>query len=233
MRRVHKLIAAARAQGRDLLEHEALALLREYGIPIPAHQFLAGADADAAAEAARAIGMPVAVKIVSKDIVHKSDVGGVETGLDTEAAVRAACWRILERVALGAPKAEIAGLLVVKQALPGLECVAGMTRDPQFGTALMFGLGGVFVEALDDVALQLLPVDRDEALEMTRGIRGARLLDGYRGAGPLDRPAAAELICRLGALAEAEPELAEIDVNPFFLYPQGLLPVDVRMLLKK
>ena len=193
---MHKLIAAARAQGRDLLEHEALALLGEYGVPIPAHRFLAGADADAAAEAARAVGMPVAVKIVSKDIVHKSDVGGVETGVDTEAAVRAACWRISQRVALGAPKAEIAGLLVVKQALPGLECVAGITRDTQFGTALMFGLGGVFVEALDDVALQLLPVDRDEALEMTRGIRAARLLDGYRGAGPLDRPAAADLICR-------------------------------------
>lgn len=228
---MHKLIAAARSQGRNLLEQEALAILQEYGIPIPAHRFVA--DADAAAEAARVIGMPVAVKIVSKDIVHKSDVGGVETGLDTEAAVRDACRRILERVALVAPEAEIAGLLVVKQALPGLECVAGMTRDPQFGTALMFGLGGVFVEALDDVALQLLPVGRDEALEMTHDIRGSRLLDGYRGTGPLDRAAAADLICRLGALAEAEPELAEVDINPFFLYQQGLLPVDVRMLLKK
>ena len=230
---MHRWIAKALEQNRNLLEPEALALLRDYHMPVPRYAFVAGMDVEEAVRAAEDIGYPVVVKIVSRDILHKSDVGGVQVGLGTEQSVRAGCAAIMRNLALKAPAAELDGLLVMEQALAGTECISGALRDPQFGTALMFGLGGVFVEALADVSFQLLPVTPEEALEMTYEIRASRLLDSFRGKEAADRQAIARWLCALGALAEAEKEIAEIDVNPLFVYPRGVLAADVRIILKK
>lgn len=225
---MHRLIAQA-AGRRALPENDAFALLAEYGIRVPKRARVR--DAGEAAVAARDIGYPVAVKIISPDITHKSDVGGVRVGIATEAALAAACDDMLANVARHAPDAAIEGLLVMESLPPGVECVAGMVRDPQLGAALMFGLGGTLVEIMEDVAFEMLPIGREEALALIGAVRGSRLLGAYRGAPPKDIDAVADLLVRLGRLAVENPEIEEIDINPFFVYEHGAVAVDARLLL--
>lgn len=226
---MHVLIQKARAGQRNLLEHECMALLAEYGIPVPRHALVK--NADEAVKAAADIGYPVAVKIVSKDIIHKSDVGGVKIGLATEEELRAGVDGILANVAKNAPDAAVEGLLLVENIKKGVECIIGMTRDKQLGAALMFGLGGVLVELIEDVSLCLLPVSEAEAMEMIQSIKGYKLLAGYRGSEPCDIKAIADVILKVGKLVEANPEIEEIDINPLFAYPDGVIPVDARILI--
>jgi len=227
---MHKLIEKAAGERRNLLEHECLALLMEYGIAAPRHALVKSAGE--ALQAAGEIDYPVALKIVSPDILHKSDAGCVKVNLKTGDELRRGFDEILENVGRNAPAAKIEGLLVMQNIKQGIECIIGMTRDAQLGTALMFGLGGIFVEVMEDVSLCLLPVSKDEAADMVRSIKGYKLLAGYRGGEPCDMDAIADAILKIGALAENNPEIAEIDVNPLFAYPRGVMPVDARILLR-
>lgn len=224
-----KEISGAVRHGRNLLEHEAMALLARYGIPTPKHKF-AGSLEEACA-AACGIGFPVVLKIVSKDILHKTEAGGVRLGIRSEEALAAGYAEMMENMKERFPDAEIEGVLVVEQVGKGIECIAGMVRDEQFGPALMFGLGGILVELLEDVAFSLLPVDAAEAREMIESVKGFKLLKGYRGQPPRDLEAVTDLIVRIGKLTEENPEIKEIDINPFFVYEKGVMPVDIRIII--
>jgi acyl-CoA synthetase (NDP forming) len=224
------LIAGARAAGRTLLnEVEAKRLLAEAGIPVAeAHLARTREEAERLAEA---IGYPVVLKIVSDDIPHKSDVGGVQLNLRDREAVGAAYDRILQNVRTRRPDARIAGVSVQRQAPPGIEVIVGLTTDPQFGPVVMFGLGGVLVEVLQDVAFRVVPLTARDAREMIREVKGFALLQGYRGAPPADLTALESLLLKVSELAQRHPEIAELDLNPVFAYPNGAVAVDARVVL--
>lgn len=227
---MHTTIARALAEKRNLLEPEAARLFAGHGLPVPPFRVAAG-EPEAVA-AARELGFPVVLKIVSRDVLHKSDAGGVRVGLADEAAVAGAWREMMAGVAARVPGARIDGVLVAPAAPEGLECIVGMTRDPQFGPALMFGMGGVFVELLRDVSFRVLPIARADAEEMVREIRGFPLFQGLRGSPPRDVGAVVDFLLATAALAEANPEIREIDVNPLRVYGTGVLALDARVILQ-
>jgi acyl-CoA synthetase (NDP forming) len=201
-------------------EAGAKRLLAEIGIAAPPEELCA--DAGGAAAAAARIGFPVVMKIASPDILHKSEIGGVLLNLADTAAVEAGFATLMARAKAAAPKARLAGVLVAKQILDGTECILGIHRDPVFGPVAMFGLGGVFVEVLRDVALRLCPFGEAEALAMIRRIKGLPLLTGARGRPPADIAALARALARLSVFAhEAGPRLRAIDINPIVALPEG------------
>ena len=223
-------IVVARAEGRVLLnEVEAKALLAEAGVPVtPTRLARSAAEAVALAEE---FGYPVALKIVSRDIAHKSDVGGVVLGLTSAAAVRRARRDMLARIAEAAPSARLDGVSVQWMAAPGIEVIVGATTDPQFGPVLMFGLGGVFVEVLKDVAFRIVPLEPRDAAQMVREIRGLPVLQGARGAPHADLGAIEGLLLQISRFMADHPEVAELDLNPVFAYAKGAIAVDARIVL--
>lgn len=225
------IIAGARAQKRNsLLETEALRLLAAHGVAVPRSALLTAPD-DAEALPPELLDVPVALKIVSKDILHKSDVGGVRLGVSGAAAIRNEAAALLSDIRNRCPGAEITGVLVTPMAGKGVEVIIGVTNDPQFGRVVMFGLGGVFVEVLNDVVLRALPLDQAEAGRMLDGIRGRALLEGIRGAPPVDRDKLISLLLAVSRIAVAHPEISEIDLNPVIVNANGYNVVDARMLL--
>ena len=225
------IIAGARAQKRNsLLETEALRLLAAHGVAVPRSALLTAPD-DAKALPPELLDVPVALKIVSKDILHKSDVGGVRLGVSGAAGIRNEAAALLSVIRNRCPGAEITGVLVTPMAGKGVEVIIGVTNDPQFGRVVMFGLGGVFVEVLNDVVLRALPLDRAEAGRMLDGIRGRALLQGIRGAPPVDRDKLISLLLAVSRIAVAHPEISEIDLNPVIVNANGYNVVDARMLL--
>ena len=226
------IIASARAEGRTLLtEVESKQLLHEAGIPV-AMAFLASKPKKAV-EIANELGYPVVMKIVSPDIAHKSDVGGVVVGLRDEKAVRKAFKEMMARVQEAAPKAKIDGVAIQAMAKSGTEVIVGSTTDPQFGPVMMFGLGGVFVEVLKDVAFRIVPLEARDAQQMIREIKGLPILQGVRGQEPADLEALEALILRVSEFIAANPEIAELDLNPVFAYSDGALAVDARLVLSE
>jgi hypothetical protein len=184
---------------------------------------------DEVATIAAALGAPVALKIVSAQIVHKTDVGGVALGLTTPAAARAAAVAMLARVRAARPDAVVDGLLVQPMAPPdGVELLLGAVRDPQFGPVVMVGLGGLHVEIFDDTATRLAPIGGDEARRMLGELKLAPVLAGARGRPAVDRDAVADAIARLAALVTAVPGLAELELNPLLATPRGVVGVDAR-----
>jgi acetate---CoA ligase (ADP-forming) len=213
--------AALTVPPRTLTEPEGLALLAQAGVRTVAHRVVQ--DADAAVAAAEALGYPVVLKIVSPDITHKSDVGGVALGLRDAAAVRAACVAMQAGVARQAPGAQIDGLLVAPMLSGGVECILGIQRDPVFGPMVMFGLGGVFVETLGEVALRSAPLTQAQAAEMIRSTRAWPLLAGTRGRPPADLDHLAAQLASLSRLAVAAGDsLASLDINPYIALPAAL-----------
>ncbi|WP_102225169.1 acetate--CoA ligase family protein [Acidimangrovimonas sediminis] len=206
-------------------EAGAKRLLAEAGIhAAPEHVVRTPAEA---AAAAKALGFPVVMKVVSADITHKSDIGGVVLNIDTPEAAEAAHAQILSAVAANAPEAKVEGLLVAKQLSGGTECLMGISRDPVFGPVVVFGLGGIFVEILKDVAIRPCPVSEAEAREMILSIGGAAILQGARGRPPADLEALAEMLSRLSAFAlAAGPRLRAIDLNPVLALPEGAYALD-------
>lgn len=201
-------------------EAEAKQLLAAAGIDSAPER--ACGTAQAAAAAAREIGFPVVLKILSPDILHKSEIGGVLLGVADEAAVRAGFATLIERAGQAAPKARIDGVLVAKQLSGGVECILGIHRDAVFGPVAMFGLGGIFVEVMKDVVFHRCPFGADVAETMIRSIKGAPLLLGARGRLPADIPALAHMLSRLSAFAVAAgPRLQGIDLNPVIALPAG------------
>jgi len=223
-------IAAARSAGRTLLtEVESKELLAAAGIPVVEARL--ATSADEAAKVASEVGFPVVLKVVSGDISHKSDVGGVELNLADAAAVQAAYARIASSVKAAAPNAKFDGVSVQAMAKPGVEVIVGMTNDAQFGPVLMFGLGGIMVEVLKDVAFRVVPLEPRDASLMVREIKGFPVLEGVRGRAGADLKALEGFILKVSEFAAAHPEVQEIDLNPVFAYPDGALGVDARVVL--
>ncbi len=226
-----RIIEEAIRGGRPrLLEHEALALVAAYGVPVP--QWRLARSPEEAAEAARELGGTLVLKIVSPQVVHKSDVGGVVVGVKGPEEAAEAYRRIVEAVKSRVPGAEIVGVLVQEMAPPGaVEVVVGSIRDPVFGPTVMFGLGGVFVEIFQDVSFRVAPFTREDALEMMGEVRAYRLLQGYRGMPPRDLDALADIVMKTQEIMIDNPEIAEMDLNPVMSYPKGALAVDARAIL--
>ena len=178
------------------------------------------------------IGYPVVLKVSSVDITHKSDAGGVKVNLEDRDAVEMAFDDILVSSREKYPGADVEGISVQGMAKPGLEIIIGMTKDPQFGPVLMFGLGGIMVEVLKDVAFRTIPLDRNDASNMIRSIKGYKMLQGNRGQDPVDTGYLEDLIVKLSELIEKTPEIKELDMNPVFAYKDGAVVADARIVLE-
>jgi len=224
------IIDRARTQGRKILtEVESKQLLEEAGIPTARARL--ATTRDAAVQAARDIGFPVVLKVVSPQITHKTDVGGVKLDLKSPEEVAAAFDEIMAAARRAAPDAAIDGVSVQQMARPGIEVIVGVSTDPQFGPVIMFGLGGVLVEVLKDVSFRIIPIAPRDARQMIREIKGFPLLEGYRGQDPADLAALESLLLRVSEFVEQQPEVSELDLNPVFAYKDGALAVDARIVL--
>lgn len=228
--RARAIIETARAESRSkLAELEALELFDAYGIPTaPAQLATSALDAGRIAEE---LGFPVVLKIVSPDIVHKSDVGGIVTGVDDATEAKTGYARIIASVRDASPAATVSGILVQRMVRGGRELIAGMTRDRLFGALVMFGLGGIYVEALHDVAFRIAPFGDREARDMIGQIRGAAMLGAVRGQKAVDVDAIVSVLRRISQLAEDFPEIAELDVNPLLSFADRAVAVDARVIL--
>jgi acyl-CoA synthetase (NDP forming) len=224
------VITRARSEGRTVLnEVESKLVLDEAGIQTSGARL--ATTPDEAVQAADALGYPVVLKVVSPDVTHKSDAGGVRLSLDSPEAVRQAFAAIVESVKRAEPDARIEGVSVQRMAAPGIEVIVGLSKDPQFGPVLMFGLGGVLVEVLKDVAFRIVPIEPRDARQMLREIKGFPVLQGFRGQEPADLDALEKLLLAVSAFAEAHPEVEELDLNPVFAYKDGAVAVDARIVL--
>ncbi|MEK7281726.1 MAG: acetate--CoA ligase family protein [Chloroflexota bacterium] len=216
---------------RVLTEIEAKELLKVWGVKV-VETCLAHSQSQAVA-LSRELGFPVALKIASPDITHKSDAGGVKLGLTSQSQVTQAYRDVIRSAHEYNPQAHIQGVTVQKMAPPGVEVIAGMSTDPQFGPVLMFGLGGVWVEVLKDVAFRLIPISPKDAREMISEIKGFPLLQGYRGHEPVDTAALEEVLLDVSQMVEMTPAIRELDINPLFAYKQGVVAVDARVVVEE
>jgi acetyl coenzyme A synthetase (ADP forming)-like protein len=225
-------IARAKRQGRSLLlEPEAHDVLKAYGFPVLQYRF--AKSEDEALHAAREIGYPVVLKIVSPDIAHKVDVGGVKLGIHSDAELRDSYRQMLADVQRAKPSARILGVFVQEFIKGGKETILGLKRDPLFGPLLMFGLGGIYVEALRDVTFRIAPIRELGVHRMIRQIRGFKILEGFRGEPPSDIDAIAECLARLSQLATQLEEIVELDINPLVVFERGrgVRVVDARIVV--
>ena len=214
---------------RMLTEFEGYQLLESWGVPVPPHTLVSSAME--AREAAGRIGYPVVMKVISPQIIHKSDVGGVITNIETPEAAEEAFRTIMRNSAANAPEATITGIIVERQMPGGVEVLIGGKTDPTFGKVITFGLGGKLVELLKDVSIRVLPVGEDEIRSMIREIRGYSLIHGYRGEPPKDEDALVNLIAAMARKFVEIPEIREFDLNPVILYERGASVVDARIIV--
>ena len=227
----NKIIGKALKEKRTVLtEIESKQLVSEAGIPVVESK-LAKSKAQAVSMS-REIGFPVVLKVVSPDIIHKSDSGGVKLGLANAAQVGRAYTEIIAAAKRTDSKAKIHGVSVQKMAKPGVEVIMGMSKDAQFGPVLMFGLGGVFVEVLKDVAFRIVPLVRRDASQMIREIKGYPVLEGYRGQEPANIKILEDLLLKLSDFVDKTPEIKELDLNPILAYSDGAVAVDARVILE-
>jgi acetyl coenzyme A synthetase (ADP forming)-like protein len=224
------ILEVVKREGRtSLTAPEARELCEAWRIPIPKEAL--ATTADEAAAQAQAIGFPVVLKIVSPQILHKTEAGGVLVGVKNADDVRAGFKRIVESAGRYDSKAEILGVQVQQMLVGGQEVIVGAVTDPSFGKLVAFGLGGVLVEVLKDITFRLAPVDHTEALSMLDGIQAAAILKGVRGAPPVDREALSDLIVKVSQLVDAVPEIVELDLNPVFARTDGAIAADVRVVV--
>lgn len=224
------ILSRARDEGRTVLtEIEAKVVLSEAGIHCNRTQL--ATDKSQAVSLSEKIGYPVVLKISSVDITHKSDAGGVKVNLQDRASVEQAFDEIMSSCRANYPHADIEGVAVQGMATPGTEIIIGMTRDASFGPVVMFGLGGVFVEVLKDVAFRVVPIDETDAAEMMDEIQGKALLAGYRGHEPVKLSCLRDMLVRLSDFVHVTPGIQEIDMNPVFAYRDRATVVDARIIL--
>jgi acetate---CoA ligase (ADP-forming) len=231
--RVRQTFAEVRNQGRlELGELEAREVMAAYGMRLPASEL--AQSPEAAVEIANRIGYPVVLKISSPDILHKSDIGGVRVGLQSAGEVRDAYELIEYRARRYQPNADIRGVLVQQQAPKGRECLVGVSRDPQLGPLIGFGMGGIYVEVLKDVVFRLAPLSKQEAQEQIESIRSFPILRGVRGEAPADLGSILDTLLRTSQLVSDFPEIVEMDINPLMVYDQGqgALVLDARIILQ-
>lgn len=226
--RVSAILDQAEAEGRiDLTELEALEVFKAYGIPTI--RSIRADDEAATVSAAQSLGYPVVLKILSPDIAHKTEVGGVQINIGDEKQLRGAYREMLAAVTVARPEARIDGVLVAPFLEGGVETVLGMSLDGVFGPLVMFGIGGIHVEAMGDVAFRVQPVTRPDAQEMIESLRGKAILRGNRGAEPVDEDVLIETILRVSQLAGDHDRIAELDINPFLALSSGACALDARI----
>ena len=226
-----EILATAAKEKRSLLtEIESKELLKASRIPVVETR-LATSKAEAMELAAK-LGFPVVMKIVSPDVVHKSDAGGVKLSIQNATQAGKAYTEILANIKKHYPKAKIIGVSVQKMAKQGIEIIIGMTKDAQFGPVIMFGLGGILVEVIKDVSFRIVPMTKRDASEMITEIKGYPILKGYRGQDPADVPYLEDLIVKVSEFVDKNPEIKELDLNPVFAYKDGAMAVDARIILE-
>ncbi|MEJ2040809.1 MAG: acetate--CoA ligase family protein [Desulfosarcinaceae bacterium] len=227
---VDDILNKAKDEKRTVLtEIEAKQILREAGIHCTDTRL--ATDKAQAVSLSEEIGYPVVLKISSVDMTHKSDAGGVKVNLDSRDEVEKAYDEIMASCKAAYPGADIEGVAVQGMARTGTEIIMGMIKDPSFGPVVMFGLGGVLVEVLKDVSFRIVPIEKNDAIEMIEEIQGKKLLEGYRGQDPVDIPFLQEMLVRLSDFIERTPGIEEIDMNPVFGYKDGAAVVDARIIL--
>jgi acyl-CoA synthetase (NDP forming) len=215
---------------RMLPEPEAALLLAAHDLPYVEHGV--ATTVESALAHARRIGYPVVLKVVSPDIVHKTEARGVVVGIRDERGLCASYRTVLEQVRSTCPEARVGGLLVSRQVTGRRELIVGAVRDATFGPTVMVGLGGVFAEALADVVFRLAPLRSIDGLDMLDELRGTRLLDGFRGEPSVDRDRVADVLVGLGDLLLSHPEIEEIDLNPVSVGADGCVALDARIIVK-
>lgn len=227
-----RIFEAARTENRHILGLEAFDILKAYGIPVVKTAF--AKTAEEAISAAEEMGYPLVMKVVSPQISHKSDIGGVRLSLQNAAEVKAAYQDMIENISKNMPGASLEGVQLQPMLSGGREVIIGMIRDPTFGPMLMFGLGGVYVEILKDVTFAIAPVNNNEAREMITGIKTYPLLAGVRGAKPSDVDALVDVILAVSRFVCHFPEVEEFEINPLMVFEKkkGVLAVDMRLVLK-
>jgi acetate---CoA ligase (ADP-forming) len=217
--RVRELLDYGKQEQRDLLLSEAVEVLEAYGIPTA--RSIAAASIEEAVEAAAQMGYPVAIKVIAEQISHKSDVGGVELNLRNEAALAAAFEEMMARIKAAYPQVKPDGVLVQPMITGGWELILGGRQDLQFGPVVLIGLGGIFTEFFEEVAVRVAPITEAEALEMLGSLRGSQILQGARGHKRADVEAVVDALLRLSQLLSDFPEIQEIDINPLKVFHEG------------
>ena len=231
MNEVSVILSKVRDEGRKaLLEPEAKSICRAYGIPVTS--FKVAENEDQAVSFAEEIGYPVVLKIVSPQIIHKSDIGGVELNLKTIEDVRIAYQIILSRIQESKPEARVLGILVQEMAPPSTEVIVGAFKDSQFGQSIMFGLGGIFAEVIDDVVFRIAPISKEEARLMMTEVKAYPILKGYRNQPALDTDALVDILVATSNLVMEHEYLKELDLNPVLVYQKGAKVVDARIILE-
>ena len=226
---INEIIEKARSEGRSLLfADEATAILKIAGIPV--NRCLPANDEKTALTAATEACFPVALKVRSGVISHKADVGGVILGLTDPEGLCRAYNAMMEKVRLIDPDAQVT---VEPMAAPGAELFVGMTTDQQFGPVIAFGLGGTLLELYNDTTFRMVPLSKEDAADMLKSIKGAKILQGYRGQPPADTEALTGIIYNLSQLVENTPQIKEIDLNPIIAYPKGALAIDARIIIEE
>lgn len=227
-----EILSQARTENRTILtEIEAKHILQEAGIPCSITKL--ATTKPQAVSLSDDFGYPVVLKVSSVDVTHKSDAGGVKVNLKTQAEVENAYDDIYRSVQEKYPAANIEGIAVQAMAEKGIETIIGMTEDSNFGPVIMFGLGGIFVEVMKDVAFRIVPFEKEDATEMINEIKGKKLLEGYRGADPVDISSLEKMLLQLSRFIDQTPGIEEIDMNPVFAYKDGALVVDARIILSE
>lgn len=230
--KIDQILENAKAENRKILyEHEAKTIVMEYGVDTPRFQL---ADSRGkAVEAADSLGYPVVLKVVSPQVTHKSDVGGVLVNLKDPDEVETGFEVIAANLKRYAPKAEFTGVLVQKMAPPGFELIIGANVDPQFGPTVMLGMGGLYVELYRDVSFRIAPINEEDAEEMIEELKASKILKGYRRQPRLDIGAIVDALVKVSNLtARYEGVIEQLDLNPVLVYEKGLQAVDARIILK-
>ena len=230
VKEVRGIINQALSEKRNLYEYEAKKLVNILGIPTPKNMFIPIDKLDTIKDID--LNPPYVLKIVSRDIIHKSDVGGVILNVNPEDLMDKT-EELISNVKKHVPNAQLEGILIEEMAEKGVETIVGLTRDPQFGPVVMFGLGGIFVEVYRDVSFRLAPLTLDEAIDMIKEVKAYKILSGYRGTPPSDINSLASTIVKIGELGTEINEIKEIDLNPLMAYPDGVLALDVRIILER
>ncbi len=226
-----KLVLNALTAGRQaLLEPEAKALVSAWGIQVPKSVLIDGLE-DVAIKS-KEITPPLVLKVVSQDILHKREFGGVITGINNSEEASIALKEMKRTLAEKAPKARIAGFLLEETAPTGIELIIGGLRDPQFGPAVMFGTGGFAVELVADVSFRLAPLNREEVFDMMREVKSYPLLTGFRGSKPVDIEKLASTVMKMSDILLEIEELKEIEINPLLVHEEGAVAVDARVVLQ-
>jgi len=220
---------AIQQKKKFLSVQESKNILSKANFPINPTGF--GINLDEVIAEAEKIGFPVVIKVSSQDIIHKSDIGGVVTGIRGINELKEEYKKMQQRISQKAPKARIEGYIIEKME-SGIELLVGSTIDPMFGPILAFGLGGIYVEVLKDVVFRLIPIEREDATEMLSEIKAAKILDGIRGQPPINKKALVDLLIKTSNFIDHHPEIEELDLNPVFATENGVSVVDVRIILK-